>query len=199
MLSALPCSPQQQRFENYISSCRKGEVPQRSELVKAAGWMPSFVPLLWEMLCSEILRARAPAHTGHTPWPQCAEKSVAKDEECDTAVARSQNIWGVLRSFYLGLITRGFSTQQQLIPSTIKKNLKIGFCTHWKVVQMAHTLKHYWRHTAPQSPAGLVIFSGLCIHPLHQQCQKQNHSVLLQLQTKRGYLLSEKVHGQNPC
>lgn len=161
--------------------------------------MPSFVPLLWEMLCSEILRARAPARTSPTPWPQCAEKSVAKDEECDTAVARSQNIRGVLRSFYLGLITRGFSTQQQLIPSTIKKNLKIGFCTHWKVVQMAHTLKHYWRHTAPQSPAGLVIFSGLCIHPLHQQCQKQKHSVLLQLQTKRGYLLSEKVHGQNPC
>lgn len=51
---------------------------------------------------------------------------------------------------------------------------------------MAHTLKHYWRHTAPQSPAGLVIYSGLCIHPLHQQCQKQKHRVLLQLQTKVG-------------
>lgn len=65
---------------------------------------------------------------------------------------------------------------------------------------MAHTLKRYWRHTAPQSPAGLVIYSGLCIRPLQQQCQKQKHSVLLQLQTKVGGIcFQKKVHGQNPC
>lgn len=38
---------------------------------------------------------------------------------------------------------------------------------------MAHTIKRYWWHTAPQSPVGLVIYSGLCTHPLPQQCQKQ--------------------------
>lgn len=55
------------------------------------------------------------------PRPPCVGKSVAKDKQHDAAVARSQNTWCVLCSFYLGLVTRGFSTQQQLIPSTIKK------------------------------------------------------------------------------
>lgn len=75
------------------------------------------IPLLWEVLCSELLRALAPAN--NCPCCHCVEKAVAKDTERDAAVAR--NTGGVLSSFYLGLVTRGFSTQQQLIPSTIKK------------------------------------------------------------------------------
>lgn len=37
---------------------------------------------------------------------------------------------------------------------------------------MAHTIKCYWWHTAPQSPAGWVSYSGLCTHPLHSAVPK---------------------------
>lgn len=60
-------------------------------------------------------------HKPRLPIPHRVEKPVAKDKECDAVVAHSQNTLCVLCSFYSGLVTRGFSTQQQLIPSTIKK------------------------------------------------------------------------------
>lgn len=41
------------------------------------------------------------------------------------------------------------------------------------MVQMAHTIKCYRQHTAPQSLAGSIIYSGLCTPPLHQQRQNQ--------------------------
>lgn len=81
--------------------------------------MTKTAALLCDALRSELLPQLTIA--SDCPCPRRLEKPVAKDKEHDAAVARSQNTWCVLCSFYLGLVTRGFSTQQQLIPSTIKK------------------------------------------------------------------------------
>lgn len=64
---------------------------------------------------------------------------------------------------------------------------------------MAHTIKCYWWHTAPQSPAGWVSYSGLCTHPLHSAVPKAKALCASPLTANQrwgggggGYLLSEK-------
>lgn len=59
--------PQQQMGELQEQVQERGSPTEVEELLQAAGWMPRFVHLLWEVPCSELLRARAPARTSHDP------------------------------------------------------------------------------------------------------------------------------------
>lgn len=61
--------------------------------------------------------------------------------------------------FYLGLVTRGFSTQQQLVPSTIKKFKKINVPQSVEGgLNGTHPGTVFWWHATPLSPACFVTY-----------------------------------------